>query len=248
MVVDATEQAFDVSSALIAQWGDRKKGVGFDQLLLLTASEQASADFGYRIFNADGGEVGQCGNGACAMGAYIQAKKHTEQTSWRLHTLSRQLLVSAEGDGFYRVDMGVPSWQQLSQCVAVDVGNPHAVCFVPDLDQCDVAAEVARIQQLPEFEKEGVNVELVEVLNPEQIRMRVFERGVGETAACGSGATAAVIAAHAQGLVAETVSVQQPGGRSRVHCDARAQTAALITQPERIFEGTVSFSWPKSRG
>ena len=237
MVVDGITQPFSMTSTQIKQLAHRNFGIGFDQLLLVEKSE--IADFKYRIFNADGGEVSQCGNGARCFVRFVHEKQMTEKTKISVETASGVIFLTLQPDGMVKVNMGVPKFAPSEipfvaekvqdtytlnlndteqNCVVistVSMGNPHAVLFVPDVE----TALVATLGPLIEYHKqfpERVNVGFAEVVNPHHIKLRVYERGSGETMACGTGACAAVVTGIRLGLLMNSVKVTMLGGELTV--------------------------------
>ena len=242
MVIDGTRQIFRPDAAQIQAWADRHTGIGFDQLLLVERAQTPAADFRYRIFNADGGEVQQCGNGARCFAKFVHDKGLTDKTQIAVETAAGIIKPHIQPNGLVTVDMGAPRilpddipfrlpddgsetagalthqivWQPNQPAIAVSLvsmGNPHAVLRVDDTKTAPVAEIGAALQQHAQF-PERVNVGFMQVISPTHIALRVFERGVGETLACGTGACAAVVAGVRQGWLAagETVRVALRGG------------------------------------
>lgn len=266
MVVDALNQDFDPAAAPIAAWADRHTGIGFDQLLLIEAPQVQAADFRYRIFNADGSEVEQCGNGARCFVRFVSDKglsgKHEIVVETRGGLIVPQLL----DDGMVRVDMGTPLFapEQIPfkpvsaedgqasvhtvvvgtepvPVSCVNMGNPHAVIVVDDVDTAPVAYLGEAIERHAQF-PQRVNVGFMQVLSPGHIRLRVFERGAGETRACGTGACAAAVAGIRQGLLSDEapVRVDLPGGSLSVAWQAGGHV--WMTGPaQTVFEGEVTY-------
>jgi diaminopimelate epimerase len=237
VVIDATRQEFRLTAAMIARMADRKLGIGFDQLLIVSPASQPDCDFNYRIFNADGSEVGQCGNGARALARFIQANGLSDKTELKLLTLSSQLEVKLRGEQV-TVVLPPPKWLPSTQgaLAAVDLGNPHLVFLVADVEQIDLVAAAQPYLYSPAF-PDGVNVGFMAVINSDQLRLRVNERGVGPTMACGSGACAAAVAAQQQGLVAAKVKVIQPGGSVWVEWQGGDAPVNLTGSAEFVFSG-----------
>ena len=242
IVIDGINQTFTPHAAQIAQWANRHFGIGFDQLLLVERAQTADADFRYRIFNADGGEVQQCGNGARCFAKFVYDKGLTDKTRIAVETAAGIIKPQIQPDGLVTVDMGAPRFapaeipfrlpenaaseaanaltqpiiwadKQTINASLVSMGNPHAVLRVDDTETAPVAEIGAALQQHAQF-PERVNVGFMRVISPTHIALRVFERGVGETLACGTGACAAVVAGVRQGWLAagETVRVALRGG------------------------------------
>ncbi len=237
IVIDGVRQKFQPKPNLIQQWADRHTGIGFDQLLLIEASPNKKADFFYRIFNADGSEVAQCGNGARCVARFLHDEGLTRKNPITVETKSGLLELKLENDGQVTVNMGVPILepakipfiaekqaviyslmlaQQEVKFSALSVGNPHCVLIVDNVDHAPVKELGALLTKHPHF-PEAVNVGFMQIINPQHIRLRVYERGVGETLACGSGACAAVVAGRLQKLLAENVKVDLPGGQLKIY-------------------------------
>ncbi|MBP6345332.1 diaminopimelate epimerase [Neisseriaceae bacterium CLB008] len=260
MVVDGITQSFKPSKTSIKQWADRHFGIGFDQLLLIETPASPDNDFKYRIFNADGSEVEQCGNGARCFFRFVIDKGLTTKTQLRIETKKGVIEPRLEPNGLITVDMGQPrlSAQEIPfvQSAAeptdalqhrlsltddsinistVNMGNPHAVLLVDDVDAAPVALMGAEIERHPQF-PERVNVGFMQLVDADTIRLRVFERGVGETLACGTGACAAVVAGIRLGLLNHTVLVHLPGGDLRISW-APGQAVMMTGPAQTVFEG-----------
>lgn len=238
MVIDGTTQSFIPNSDIIKQWANRHTGVGFDQLLLVENTDTAGVDFRYRIFNADGGEVEQCGNGARCFAKFVVEQGLTDKQEIVVETLKGIIKPRLNNDGLVTVNMGRPKFapedvpfvlrsgesaEQISYIVVngldsaemslVSMGNPHAVMWVNDVDDAPVASWGAALQEHQRF-PERVNVGFMQVIDKNHIKLRVYERGAGETQACGTGACAAVVSGVRLGLLAagEMVHVELLGG------------------------------------
>lgn len=237
MVIDLVRQNMTINADLVRALANRRTGVGFDQLLIVEPPSAPDLDFNYRIFNADGSEVGMCGNGARCFMAFIHAKRLTQKPCVRVQTRTGVLNLGIDQKGWVKVGMGAPKFlaHEIPFCpknndsddadkhyldidgkrvgfYVVNVGNPHAVIVVDDVQNAPVQRLGSALGAHPAF-GDGVNVGFVQVVNHKHIRLRVFERGVGETAACGSGACAAVAAGARAGYLAkEAVRVQMYGG------------------------------------
>lgn len=266
MVVDALNQDFNPAQAPIAAWADRHTGIGFDQLLLIEAPQLAAADFRYRIFNADGSEVEQCGNGARCFVRFVSEKGLTDKREIVVETSGGLIVPQLLDDGLVRVDMGKPLFlpeeipfrpvsaeDGLSSVhtvmvgtdpvpvSCVNMGNPHAVIVVDNVDSAPVAHLGEAIERHPQF-PQRVNVGFMQIMSPGHVRLRVFERGTGETQACGTGACAAAVAGIRQGLLsdADPVRVDLPGGR--LYIAWHEGEHVLMTGPaQTVFEGEVSY-------
>uniref|UniRef100_A0A3B0LZS8 Diaminopimelate epimerase n=1 Tax=Arsenophonus endosymbiont of Trialeurodes vaporariorum TaxID=235567 RepID=A0A3B0LZS8_9GAMM len=221
MVVDAVTQNVYFSPERICRLSDRHKGIGFDQLLVVEAPYDPDLDFHYRIFNADGSEVAQCGNGARCFARFVRLKKLTNKRDIKLSTQSGRLTLSVAQNEDVCVNMGIPEFepnkvpfkaqkaektyiirtqQQTILCGVVSIGNPHCVLQVENIDTAEVALLGAMLEKHERF-PERANIGFMQVIDHEHIRLRVHERGVGETQACGSGACAAVAIGIQQGLL-----------------------------------------------
>jgi len=268
VVINAISQTVDLTPDQIRFIADRHRGVGCDQLLLVEPPKSDDVDFSYRIFNADGGEVGQCGNGARCFARYVVNSGLTDKSELTVATASGTIQLSLGTDGQITVDMGVPRFNpgelpfeaedteigaerfplsvgnQLIEIGAVSMGNPHAVIDVTSLDVASVDdAPVAELGPLLESHSrfpERVNVGFMQVVARDHIRLRVFERGVGETLACGTGACAAVAVARTWGMVDDEVSVDLPGGRLLIRWPGGSSSMLMTGPAETVFEGSIS--------
>ncbi len=261
MVVNAMENDLHLTSKLIRRWSNRRRGVGFDQLLLVEKAKTSQADFHYRIFNADGGEVEQCGNGARCFARYVVEKGLTDKTTLRVTTKASELTLTLKEQGQVLVDMGPPIFtpaqipfsmdsQAKTYTLAlplgpkdvgvVSMGNPHCVLWVDDVEDYEInvmAAEIACTDYFPQ----GVNVGFVEVINDQHIRLRVYERGAGETAACGSGACAAVVVGCLQGRLQDTVTVSLRGGDLQVTWQGNGQHVFMLGPAMTVYDGVLTY-------
>ena len=200
MVVDATQQPCLLNAGQIQQLADRHTGIGFDQLLWIEAPKHSEMDFFYRIFNVDGSEAEQCGNGLRCITRYIHTKQLSHKNPLKIGTLKGLQLAEQLAGGLIRVVMGKPNYligfedilvqNQWVRSFSLGMGNPHTVIQVPDITSAKVVELGGLLNNHVHFPK-GVNVEFMQILTPSRIRLRVFERAVGETLACGSGACAA---------------------------------------------------------
>ncbi|NCO13012.1 MAG: diaminopimelate epimerase [Thiomicrospira sp.] len=268
MVVDGTASDLALTADEIRFWADRHFGVGFDQLLLVEKPHAAATevDFRYRIFNADGSEVQQCGNGARCFARFVVDKGLTDKTEIRVETASGVIVLSLTDQGWVRVNMGAPNFlpQALPfdvpvesdqyelevageryQIGAVSMGNPHAVMRVTDLATAPVAQLGQQIESHPLF-PERVNVGFAEPVNRHQIKLRVYERGAAETLACGTGACAAMVVLRRLGEVDDAVTVSLPGGDLLIEWDGNATSPVWMTGPAvQVFDGEISRGVPK---
>ena len=267
IVVDCVSQPRSLSSEQIALYADRQLGIGFDQLLQIEPATRPDADFRYRIFNRDGSEVEHCGNGARCFAKYVHEKGLTKKNPINVETVNRLLSLKLSDSGEVTVNMGEPDFAPASlpfasdqvasegfgrysceivtsskpqriEFSALSMGNPHAVIVVSDLDAVDVAGLGQALGAHSSFPK-GVNVGFMQIIEDQRIRLRVFERGSGETLACGTGACAAVVSGCRQGLLSSHVEVQVCGGRLSIEWQGDG-TPVLMTGPATIvYEGTL---------
>lgn len=258
VVLDGIHQLIDLDRQQIRQLADRHFGIGCDQLLLVEKAE-GQADFRYRIFNADGGEVEQCGNGARCFVRYVHEHGLTDKNEIRIETLSGVISPKLETSGNVTVDMGKPiftpeeipfkadgievtySLALPDHCVtisALSMGNPHAVLLVDDVETAPVETDGAMIETHPRFPKK-VNVGFMQVLDRTHIRLRVFERGAGETLACGTGACAAVVAGIRLGLLDRQVKVSTRGGELLIDWKGEGGSVWMTGPAVTVFEGEI---------
>lgn len=260
VVIDAITQHVALTREHVRFLADRHLGVGCDQLLLVEASTQAGVDFRYRIFNADGGEVEQCGNGARCFARFVRDKKLTQLDVIRVETNSGLIVLHVESDGQVTVDMGQPRFDpheipfeapvqapeyalvvngESMLVGAVSVGNPHAVLRVADVDSAPVAQLGPLIESHGCFPRR-VNVGFMQIVSPNHVRLRVYERGVGETLACGTGACAAVVVGRVWGELLEKVKVDLPGGQLLIHWAGPGHSVRMTGPAVTVFEGVVA--------
>ena len=259
VVLDGINQVVNLSSAQVQRIADRHFGVGCDQLLVVEAYAGEEADFRYRIFNADGSEVEQCGNGARCFARFVYDQGLTQKTTIPVMTASGLIVLNIQPNGQVMVNMGLPEfsperipfiserqqtlynreiageWVSFS---AVSMGNPHAVLQVTDVDTAPVGVLGPALEHHPSFPRR-VNVGFMQVLGRDRIRLRVFERGSGETLACGTGACAAVVAGCIQGLLDTQVTVALPGGDLQIRWDGEGQPVWMTGPAETVFRGTL---------
>lgn len=261
VVLDGIHQNIDLSPDRIRFLADRHFGVGCDQILLVEVSHQPKVDFRYRIFNADGAEVGQCGNGARCFARFVRDKELTAKRTIDVETKSGLLQLQVEDDDRITVDMGVPildpkqipfqvpatevapSYElevdgNIVAIGAVSMGNPHAVLTVDEVAQAPVSTLGTLIESHPRF-PQRTNVGFMQIISPDHIRLRVFERGVGETLACGSGACAAVVVGKLQGFLAEQVQVDLPGGSLSIRWPAPEHSVLMTGPATPVFDGKI---------
>lgn len=257
VVIDATQKSLQLTAQQIKKMSDRHFGIGFDQLLIIEPSSDPAADFNYRIFNADGSQAEQCGNGARCIGKYIHDHKLSAKKEIIVNTLAGNIPIILEKDGQITVNMGIPVFEpkkipfQTNQQAktyqlplennfieigAVSMGNPHAIMIVKDIATAPVEKLGPRIENHPQF-PQRTNVEFMEIVNPSQIRLRVYERGAGETLACGTGACAAVVIGRIWQQLKEKVSVQLPGGTLIISWQGENNPVWMTGPAEEIFVG-----------
>ncbi len=259
VVVDATKRPLELSRAQLRFLADRHFGVGCDQILQVEAPRRADTDFYYRIFNADGGEVGQCGNGARCFVRFVRDKGLTAKREIRVETLQGVIVPRLEDDGQITVDMGAPVFeparipflaavealiyriplpQREAEMSVLSMGNPHAVEVVSDVDAAPITVDGPLLERHALF-PERVNAGFMQVVDRHHIRLRVFERGAGETLACGTGACAAGVAGISRGLLDSPVQVATRGGELVVAW-AGGAAPVLMTGPARtVFDGEI---------
>ena len=265
MVIDGINQTFTPNAEQIQQWSNRHTGIGFDQLLLVEKSEQVGVDFRYRIFNADGGEVEQCGNGARCFVKFVSEKGLTDKKEIIVQTAKGLISPRLNDNGLITVNMGNPRFSandvpfvlraneqdadtsyivvngiDSAKMAILSMGNPHAVMLVDDVATAPVANWGAALQQHNRF-PERVNVGFMQILDDQHIKLRVFERGTGETQACGTGACAAVVAGVRWQLLAQDkdVQVSLPGGDLFIRYTADNQVL-MTGEACSVFEGEIS--------
>ncbi len=259
VVIDGINQTVALAPERIRRLADRHFGVGCDQVLLVEASDRAEADFRYRIFNADGGEVEQCGNGARCFARFVRDRGLTDRNDLRVLTAAGLLRLHIQPDGRVAVDMGQPRLEPAEipffateraknypiaadgldmEIGVVSMGNPHAVLRVDDVDRAPVAHLGPLLERHGRFPSRA-NIGFMQIVAPDRIRLRVFERGVGETLACGSGACAAVVVGRLWGLLWPNVRVELPGGELNVHWAGEGEAVMMSGPAETVFEGWI---------
>jgi len=259
VVVDATQTPLAVDAAVIRRLSDRHLGIGFDQMLVVEPARSPDTDFYYRIFNADGGEVSQCGNGARCLVRYVHDKGLSAKNALRVETRSGIIEPRLEKDGRVTVNMGVPVFEPARipfvadrrastyalevdgrklEISALSMGNPHAVQVVADVDAAPVASEGPLIEGHRRF-FERVNAGYMQIVDRRHIKLRVYERGAGETLSCGTGACAAVVAGIARGLLDSPVKVDTRGGILEIAWTGEAQPVSMTGPAQSVFEGEI---------
>ena len=262
MMVDTITQGrhVDWTPELVKKLACRRTGVGFDQILLVCSPKSADADFSYRIFNMNGMEAGQCGNGARALALFVRNKKLTNKDVIRVQTSTTVMELRVEANGLVTVEMGRPylepatvpfiTNEQVKEFYPIEVdgetlhvsvlsvGNPHAVLVIEDVDSAPVKEIGSKLQQLPCF-PEQCNVGFMQVLSRSEVKLRVYERDTGETMACGSGACAAVVAGKLRGLLDDTVTIHFTIGDLQI-CWHGNNHPLLMTGPAtHVFDGEI---------
>lgn len=259
MVIDGVSQKVRLSTEKIRQLADRHFGVGFDQLLLVEAPDRPDIDFRYRIFNSDGSEVENCGNGARCFAVFVRDRRLTGKTLITVETAGGIMQLQVTPDGQVSVNMGVPRLVpaeipffadaqavtypitvggQTLEISAVSMGNPHAVTLVDDVNHAPVAELGPQLERHEHFPKR-VNVGFMQVVADNEINLRVFERGVGETLACGTGACAAVVAGQLRQLTGDDVKVNLPGGSLQIQWAGPGEPVMMTGPAATVFHGQV---------
>ena len=259
VVLDAVTQAIDLTPAQARFLADRHFGVGCDQILVVEKAMRPDADFRYRIFNADGGEVEQCGNGARCFVRFVHEKGLTRKSAIRVETRCGLIEPRLEDDGLVTVDMGVPRFEPSHvpfvaesdalvqplrvgdatvEITALSMGNPHAVQAVANVDTAPVAEQGPLIENHPRF-PQRVNAGFMQAVDRHAIRLRVYERGAGETLACGTGACAAVVAGIARGLLDSPVKVATRGGELAIAWDGPGQPVRMTGPAVSVFDSEI---------
>ena len=263
MVLDLTSGEIELSAEQIKRLSHRQFGIGFDQLLQIKSPSSPDIDFDYRIYNADGVEVEHCGNGARCFAKFIYDNGLSDKNPLTVKTVNRLLLLHTNKNGEVTVDMGSPDFEPANipfktdqeaqlytlsielagifkdiDFVALSMGNPHAVISVEDLANTAVKDIGEAVGNHPSF-PEGVNVSFMQIINHNEINLRVYERGAGETLACGTGACAAVVAGRLREQIGDNVKVNLTGGQLMVSWQ-RSESPVLITGPATtVYEGTI---------
>ena len=266
VVIDGITQQLALAPEQLRLLADRRFGIGADQILLVERARQPGVDFRYRIFNADGGEVEQCGNGARCFVRFVHDRGLTHKRAIRVETLGGVIEPRLEDDGRVTVDMGVPEFEpsrvpfdaeglvaraaqrdrlwpleihgRRVELSVLSMGNPHAVQTVDDVEQAPVAADGPLIEHHPRFPRR-VNAGFAQVLDRQAIRLRVWERGAGETLACGTGACAAAVVGILRGALDSPVTVHARGGTLRIAWAGAGQPVLMTGPAEAVFEGEI---------
>jgi diaminopimelate epimerase len=247
VVLDCTEKKFSLSKEQIQKLADRHFGIGCDQVLVVERPTAAGADFRYRIFNADGGEVEQCGNGARCFVKFVHARGLTTKREIRVETLGGTIVPRLEADAEVSVDMGRPAFEGIEaidvdgrpvELAILSMGNPHAVQIVPDVAAAPVTTQGPRIENHPRFPNR-VNAGYLQVLERSRIALRVWERGAGETLACGTGACAAAVHGIASGRLDSPVRVETRGGALTITWPGGDNAVWMKGPAQAVFDGTM---------
>jgi diaminopimelate epimerase len=259
IVLDATRERLDLNPTLVRDLADRRFGIGCDQLLVVEPPRDPATDFHYRIFNADGSEVEQCGNGARCFARFVREQGLTDKDEIPVGTAAGPIRLFIEPDGQVRVNMGAPILEPAripflvpSQALdyplevagerltigAVSMGNPHAVLRVTDVESALVATLGPQIEHHPRFPAR-VNVGFMQILDPGHVRLRVHERGAGETLACGTGACAAVVAGRLWEILGERVRVSLPGGDLVIQWLGGSEPVWMTGPATTVYQGEI---------
>ena len=260
VVVDGVTQNVFFTPETIQRLADRHRGIGFDQLLLVEPPYDPELDFHYRIFNADGSEVSQCGNGARCFARFVTLKGLTNKKDIAVSTQKGNMVLTVKDDNQIRVNMGEPIWEpakipftankfeknyilrtdiQTVLCGAVSMGNPHCVVQVDDIQTANVE-QLGPLLESHERFPERVNAGFMQIINKEHIKLRVYERGAGETQACGSGACAAVAVGIMQGLLNNRVQVDLPGGSLIIEWNGVGHQLYMTGEATHVYDGFIT--------
>jgi diaminopimelate epimerase len=261
VVIDAINQPFEPRPELVRRWADRFDGIGFDQLLIVEKPDSDAAAFRYRIYNSDGSEVAQCGNGARCFARFVREQGLTDLDIIPVETNTGLLTLEAIDATRYRVNMGIPCFEpaeiplhadaqqdlyhtdyegrQISFS-AVSIGNPHMVMQVEDVDRCDIGTLGPYFESHRLFPAR-VNVGFMQILDPASFRLRVFERGVGETRACGSGACAAMVAGVRLGLLENSVRAILSGGELNLEWQGDTNPVMMTGETAMVYQGQIEY-------
>jgi diaminopimelate epimerase len=259
VVIDAINQRVELDAPAVRRIADRHFGVGCDQLLMIERPRSAQTDFYYRIFNSDGAEVQHCGNGARCFLRFVRDRGLTDKREIRVETIGGVIVPKLEADGQVTVDMGPPRFEparipfiadkqaltywlevdsQPVEISALSMGNPHAVQVVDDVDEAPVLTQGPLIEAHERF-PERANAGFMQVVDRSHIRLRVYERGAGETLACGTGACAAVVAGIMRGYLDSPVRVTTRGGELTIAWGGESRPVLMTGPAETVFEGEI---------
>jgi diaminopimelate epimerase len=264
VVIDLVTQRVRLEPPQIRQIADRHFGVGFDQLLIVEPPTRPDVDFKYRIFNADGSEVQQCGNGARCFARFVRERRLTRKNRLVVETASGIIELFVDNNGWVRVNMGAPRLEPARipfkadlHCLTYDIevggktieigvvsmGNPHAVLLVDDVGTAPVETLGPLLESHPRF-PERVNVGFLQIVDRQTVNLRVYERGAGETLACGTGACAAVVSGILRGLLDEQVRVHLPGGELDIQWQGHGEPVWMTGPTARVFDGVLRlYEW-----
>ncbi|MGQ0528945.1 MAG: diaminopimelate epimerase [Panacagrimonas sp.] len=261
VVIDATRARFQATPKLLRTLTDRRFGVGCDQVLVVEAPSSPDVDFDYRIFNADGSEVGQCGNGSRCLARFVAEQGLSDKPRLRVRTRTSTLELQCLDDGQVTVNMGAPRFEprdipllaperraryaldvdgQHLEFGAVSMGNPHLVMEVPDVDSAPVGTLGPQLEPHANF-PERVNVGFLQIVSRTHVRLRVFERGAGETLACGSGACAAVVVGRLWNQLDARVTVDVRGGQLQLEWQGEGQPVLMTGPATTVFKGELEW-------
>lgn len=261
MVIDAINQDFRPEQAPVRAWADRFSGIGFDQMLVVEKPDSPDAAFKYRIFNADGGEVDQCGNGARCFARFVREQGLTDLDIVPVETNTGLLKIEAVDTSRYRVDMGIPEFEpkQIPLCrdsrqltyqinnngrdftfSALAIGNPHMVIQVEDVERAEVETLGPLFESHPMF-PERANIGFMQVIDRSTYKLRVFERGVGETRACGSGACAAMVAGVQLNRLDNQAIAILPGGELNLEWQGEANPVMMTGETAMVYQGIIEY-------
>ncbi len=259
VVIDGIRQTLSLTPDIIRKIADRRRGIGCDQVLIVDPARTPGVDFGYRIFNRDGGEVEQCGNGVRCFARFVRDQGLSAKTELAVETNAGIVYPRVETNGEVTVNMGMPRFlpadipfaaetrqdmytldvnNESVDVTVLSMGNPHAVQVVADVEQAPVSTQGPLIENHPRFPRR-VNAGYMQVVDPAHIRVRVYERGTGETQACGTGACAAVVAGRVRGLLQEQVEVALRGGSLRIAWKGEGEPVWMTGPATRVFEGSI---------
>ncbi len=259
MMVDGVSQQVYFNEGQIRRLADRHRGVGFDQLILVEPPQQPDVDFHYRIFNANGREVEQCGNGARCLASFVRKMGLTWKNKLKVSTIKGIVNLHILRNGLVSVDMGIPELspekiplrfanQQLQYDVSVDgqsyqfgsvsMGNPHCVITVADIDKTDVE-QIGRSLTEHTIFPQGANIGFMQVVAKDEIRLRVFERGVGETLACGTGACASAVIGRLQHQMEQRIRVFLPGGHLHIEWSGEGHSLSMMGPADFVYQGYI---------
>ena len=259
VVLDLVTQRVRINERVVKKLANRHTGIGFDQLLIVEPPSQPEMDFSYRIFNADGSEVEHCGNGARCFARFVRDKNLVHRDTVHVETAKGKAILNLREDRQIEVEMGPPTLapaeipfnadaQADSYSIevegehytlgAVSMGNPHGVLIVEDVDSAPVETLGPALESHPRFPARA-NIGFMQILNRNEVNLRVYERGAGETLACGTGACGAVVAGRLQGLLDDTVTVHLPGGDLEIHWEGKDQPVIMTGPATTVFEGQI---------